>query len=44
VTAHGGSLLAVSISPVVQFEKMQARDVLGLLGRRERSPLPLPER
>lgn len=32
VTAQGGSLLAVSIASVVQFEKMQARDVLGLLG------------
>jgi DNA-binding FadR family transcriptional regulator len=32
VTAQGGSLLALSISSVVQFEKMQARDVLGLLG------------
>ena len=32
VTAQGGSLLAVSISSVVQFEKMGARDVLGLLG------------
>jgi DNA-binding FadR family transcriptional regulator len=32
VTAQGGSLLAVSISSVVQFEQMEARDVLGLLG------------
>jgi GntR family transcriptional regulator, transcriptional repressor for pyruvate dehydrogenase complex len=32
VTAQGGSLLAVSIASVVQFEKMGARDVLGLLG------------
>lgn len=32
VTAQGGSLLAVSISSVVQFEKMGAREVLGLLG------------
>ena len=32
VTAQGGSLLALSISSVVQFEKMQVRDVLGLLG------------
>jgi DNA-binding FadR family transcriptional regulator len=32
VTAQGGSLLALSISSVVQFEKMGARDVLGLLG------------
>jgi DNA-binding FadR family transcriptional regulator len=32
VTAQGGSLLALSISSVVQFEKMEPRDVLGLLG------------
>jgi DNA-binding FadR family transcriptional regulator len=32
VTAQGGSLLALSIASVVQFEKMGARDVLGLLG------------
>jgi DNA-binding FadR family transcriptional regulator len=32
VTAQGGSLLAVSIASVVQFEQMGARDVLGLLG------------
>jgi GntR family transcriptional repressor for pyruvate dehydrogenase complex len=32
VTAQGDSLLALSISSVVQFEKMGAREVLGLLG------------
>lgn len=32
VTARGDVLLAMSIASVVQFEKMTARDVLGLLG------------
>lgn len=32
VTAHGDALLAMSIASVVQFEKMTAGDVLGLLG------------
>jgi DNA-binding FadR family transcriptional regulator len=32
VTADGNTLLAVSIASVVQFEKMGAGDVLGLLG------------
>ena len=32
VTAQGGALLALSISSVVQFEKISAREVLGLLG------------
>jgi DNA-binding FadR family transcriptional regulator len=32
ITAQAGPLLALSISSVVQFEKMSVRDVLGLLG------------
>jgi DNA-binding FadR family transcriptional regulator len=32
VTAQGDALLAMSIASVVQFEKMSAADVLGLLG------------
>ena len=32
VTADGGALLALSIASVVQFEKMSAGDVLGVLG------------
>jgi DNA-binding FadR family transcriptional regulator len=32
VTARTGPLLAMSLASVVQFEKMDARDVLGLLG------------